>query len=88
MITCIRGGDRGVRHDVFRDALLGLCSEAAWRPEPEKSGLLSNGSLRPADVWIPTYELGKGAAVDVTITHPLQPSHINKAAERWGVAAD
>ena len=88
MITCIRGGDRGVRHDVFRDALLGLCQEAAWRPEPEKSGLLSNGSLRPADVWIPTYELGRGAAVDVTITHPLQPSFINLSAERWGVAAE
>ena len=87
-ITCRRGGDRTTRHNIVRDCLYELCSEAAWAPVVEKSGLLTNGSMRPGDVFIPSYQQGKGTAIDVTIVHPLQPSYILNSVERWGCAAE
>ena len=82
-ITC-----RTTRHNIFRDSLLDLCTEAAWAPVAEKSGLLPNGSFRPVDVFIPSFQNGKGTAIDVTITHPLQPLYLPNSVEKWGVAAE
>ena len=68
--------------------MMELCSEAALSPTAENSWLSPNGNLRPADVWLPTYQNGKGVAIDVVITHPLQPLYLTKSVERWGVAAE
>ena len=43
------------------------------------------GKLRPADVWLPSWDVAGATAIDLTIVHPLQPGgdwvHTNKVVE-------
>lgn len=86
-LSCGKGGDRVIRHNAIRDLLFNLCSQACLQPKKEVSNLVSGTSERPGDVFIPRWNLGKSAAIDVSITFPMQPKFIIKTAEKGGVAA-
>jgi len=63
------------RHNLIRDWLANLASEALLEPSTEKPNLLpDHPNHRPADVFLPKYTLSKPAAIDITITSPLQPT--------------
>jgi hypothetical protein len=56
-------------------------------PKREVARLIDNSKSRPADILIP-WSSNRWAAVDVTITCPLQPNFIRKTADTGGVAAE
>lgn len=72
-LSCRGGGDRISRHNIIRDIIGDLCSEAAWAPVMEKKYLLNSTALRPADIFLPAWNSGKGLALDVTVWSPMQP---------------
>jgi hypothetical protein len=78
-LTCRRGPDVIHRHNELRDAINALLNRALLNPRLEQgSGLGSQ--TRPADILVPVWSLGKPAALDVTVVHPLNPKHINGAS--------
>ena len=77
-LVCKGGGDRISRHNALRDLLVKLCSEACFSLEPvvvEKKWLIAGSKARPADLFIPAWNGGKGLAIDVTVTSPLQSAY-------------
>ena len=87
-LVCKGGGDRISRHNVLRDLLVNLCSEASFSLEPvvvEKKWLIAGSKARPADLFIPAWIGGKGLAIDVTVTSPLQSSY--SSSYKPGLAA-
>jgi hypothetical protein len=86
-LTCKSGGDLIYRHNTIRDAINKACLMAGWTPKLEKAGLIENSNDRPADVFIPSFHNGKSCAVDVAVTHALQPNAINYAARETAGAA-
>ena len=71
-VMCATGGERIARHNFLRDALFQTAQEAGLAPSKEGRALLPGTDRRPADVFIPHWSAGKDAALDVTVTHPLQ----------------
>ena len=57
-LVCKGGGDRIARHNVIRDLMLKLCTEAAFsvteKVVVEKKWLVAGSKARPADVFIPS----------------------------------
>ena len=53
-------------------------------PVLEAKGLSESSRRRPGDIFIPIWAHGSPAAVDVTLTCPLQSTLINRAAEEVG----
>ena len=80
-LVCGTGGERIVRHNAVRDAIFDTAAAAGLAPLKEGRALLPGNNRRPADVFLPHWAGGLDAALDVTITHPLQ------AATRAGAAA-
>ena len=75
--VCACGGDRTRRHNGVRDRVCTFASAAHQNPEKEKPGLLQPSSdqpnaagRRPADVFLPSWHRGAGAALDIAITSP------------------
>ena len=64
------------RHNRLRDVLLESCRLACLGPQVEAgSGLRHEGhTTRPADILIPHWDLGKPAALDLTVTSTLNSS--------------
>ena len=62
-----------LRHSRLRDVLLESCRRACLGPQVEAgSGLGHEGHrTRPADILIPHWDLGKPAALDLTVTSML-----------------
>ena len=91
-LTCACGGDRTKRHNLLRDACVRLTWSAGWRPEPEKEGLLQARSFpasqggdgqksearRPADIFLPRWDLGGSAALDFAVTSGLRTSQLEQ----------
>ena len=91
-LTCACGGDRTKRHNLLRDACVRLTWAAGWRPEPEKEGLLQATSFpasqegdglrsearRPADIFLPRWDLGGSAALDFAVTSGLRTSQLEQ----------
>ena len=50
--------------------------------------LFPNTDDRPGDVYIPLYQRGRGAALDVTVTSPLQASMVTRVAANAGFASE
>ncbi len=69
------------RHNVGRNLLFDWMKLAHYEPEKEKHGLCINvGKHCPADVYVPIYQDGLPAAIDIGITSPLQPKFIMEAS--------
>ena len=71
-LVCGFGGERIARHNLLRDALHQTAAAAGLAPTKEGRALIPGNNMRPADVFIPHWSGGRDAALDVTVTHPLQ----------------
>ena len=71
-VTCKYGGDVVTRHNMIRDILVETCR---WAHKVEVGNNLSrdHSKTRPADILLPNCFLGRTAALDVSITSPLNP---------------
>ena len=85
-LSCSSSRDRIARHNDTRDLVFHACRSAGLSPVLEAKGLSATSRRRPGDVFIPNWKHGSPAAVDVTLTCPLQSTVINKAAEEVGYA--
>ena len=71
-VGCEGNGNRIHRHNSHRDALYSAAQSAALAPRKEVSALIPGTSSRPVDVFLPIWNRGQPAALDVTV----QPSRI------------
>ena len=94
-LVCSCGGDRTLRHNSIRNVTYHSCREAGTNAELEKAGLLpprptdedvtpayrsGQRGRRPADIWIPRADDGRGAAIDFAVTSGLRADRLNAAA--------
>ena len=77
------------QHNRLRDVHLESCRLACLGPQVEAgSGLGHEGHrTRPADILIPHWDLGKPAALDLTVTSTLNSSTLMEAGVTSGSAA-
>ena len=87
-VICPGRGDAISRHDRIRDRFASACSAANLSPVIEKRNLIAGNGSRPGDIFLPSWKSGRPAALDVTVTSPLQPNIINHAAEKSGYAIE
>ena len=74
-VTCKYGGDVVSRHNKMRDILVETCRRAHIGVQVEVGNNLTHdhNKTRPADILLSNWFLGKPAALDVSITSPLNP---------------
>ncbi|KAL5484030.1 hypothetical protein EMCRGX_G020457 [Ephydatia muelleri] len=74
-VTCRYGGDVVSRQNKIRDILVETCRRAHIGVQVEVGNNLThdNNKTRPADILLSNWFLGKPAALDVSITSPLNP---------------
>ena len=95
-MVCSCGGNRTIRHNVVRNICYEEARDASLRPEREKANLLPDrpvedglpsraGSRRPADVWIPRGEGGRGEALDFAISSGMQSNLFSPVADNPGL---
>ncbi len=63
-----------------------IANEAGLKSRLEKSSLIVGRKDRPADVLLPIFCVGQDACLDSVITHPLQPTFIDRATRKSMVA--
>ena len=85
-VGCGGNGDRIHRHDSLRDTLFSAAQFAALAPRKELPSLVPGSASRPADVFLPTWERGQPAALDVTVVSTLQNRTVVRAASVSGYA--
>ena len=74
-VTCKYGGDVVSCHNRIRDILVETCCWAYIGVKMEVGNNVSrdHSKTRPADILLPNWVLGRMAALDVSITSPLNP---------------
>ena len=74
-VTCKYGGDVVSRHNKMRDILVETCRRAHIGVQVEVGNNLTHdhNKTHPADILLSNWFLGKPAALDVSITSPLNP---------------
>ena len=85
-IACASEGERISRHNLLRDCIFQLASQAALSPVREERAMIPGSNCRPADVYLRAWANGKDAALDVTVVSVLQKSLVAKAADEAGSA--
>ena len=85
-VACHGRGDMISRHDCLRDKIFSACSGANLSPDCEQKNLIPETNSRPGDVYLPCWSAEQLAALDITITSPLQPSIISNGARKSGFA--
>eukprot|EP00731_Ephydatia_muelleri_P003661 Em0001g3661a len=75
VVTCKYGGDVVSCHKKIRDILVATCRLAHIGVQVEVGNNLTHdhNKTRPADILLSNWFLGKPAALDVSITSPLNP---------------
>ena len=88
-VTCKYGGDVVSRHNRIRDILVETCRQAHIGVKVEVGNNLSrdHSKTRPADILLPNWFLGRTAALDVSITSPLNPVTLLEAGVSATAAA-
>ena len=83
------GGDVIVRHNALRDTFWESCKLACIGGQLEAGSSLDEESrqTRPVDILVQIWEFGKPAALDFTLTSPLNPITLNEASVTAGSAA-
>ena len=83
------GGDVVSRHNRIRDILVETCRRAHIGVKVEVGNNLSrdHSKTRPADILLPNWFLGRTAALDVSITSPLNPVTLLEAGVSATAAA-
>ncbi len=87
-VGCGGNGDRITRHNAVRDVIFSAAQSAALGPSREAQGLIPESLSRPADVFLPTWQGGRPAALDVHVISPLQQTLIHEAAFSPGHALE
>ena len=87
-VGCGGNGDRITRHNAVRDVIFSAAQSAALGPSREAQGLIPESLSRPADVFLPTWQGGRPAALDVHVISPLQQTLIYEAAFSPGHALE
>ena len=82
-VGCGGNGDRILRHNSIRDAIF---NSACSAPRKEVPSLIPGSQSRPVDIYLPNWERGQPAALDVTVISPLQPLILHRAASSAGHA--
>ena len=85
-VMCKGLGDRIWRHDNLKEVIFSAARSAALAPRKEIPALIPGSNSRPADVYLPIWERGASAALDVTVISPLQSLTINQSAVTQGHA--
>ena len=82
------GGNKDLihQHDSIRDALFSSAQSAALCPRKEIPSLIPGSKCRPADIYMPYWTHGKPAALDVSITSPLQKLTLESSSMSQGHA--
>ena len=83
-VSCHGRGDMISRHDRIQDKSISACSGALLSPISEQKSLLPDNNSRPGDIFLPVWNNGLPAALDVTVTSHLQSSLIINASEKSG----
>ena len=83
---CGGNGDRILRHDSIRDAVFSAAQSAALAPRKEVPFLIPGTLSRPADIFLPNWQRGQPAALDLTVISTLQQSTLQGAASTQGHA--
>ncbi|KAL5486899.1 hypothetical protein EMCRGX_G019438 [Ephydatia muelleri] len=88
-VTCKYGGDVVSRHNRIRDILVETCRRAHIGVKVEVGNNLSrdHSKTRPADILLLNWFLGRTAALDVSITSPLNPVTLLEAGVSATAAA-
>ncbi|KAL5488771.1 hypothetical protein EMCRGX_G017764 [Ephydatia muelleri] len=88
-VTCKRGGDVVTRHNRLRDCIVEVCRRAHIGVQVEVGNNLtpSHSKTRPADMLIPNWVMGRTAALDVSVTSPLNPETLLEAGVTATAAA-
>ena len=85
-VACHGRDDMISRHDRLRDKIFSACSAANLSPVCGEKNLIPETISRPGDVYLRCWSAGQPAALDITITSPLQPNIISNAARKSGFA--
>ena len=87
--TCKHGGDVVYRHNRLRDMVAESCRRADLSIHLEVGHNLTpdHSNTRPADILIPHWCMGKPAALDLSVTSPLNPLTLLEAGVTAGAAA-
>ena len=85
-VGCWGNGDRIYRHNSIRDAIFSAAQSAALAPRKELPSLIPGIQARPADVFLPNWDKGRSAALDVSVISTLQPLTLQGAATTPGHA--
>jgi hypothetical protein len=67
----MKWGGRIHRHHALANVIVTFLKAAHHNPSREKT---LDGRTRPGDVFAPHWKLGQAMAMDLAVTHPLQPS--------------
>ena len=88
-VTCKYGGDVVTRHNIIRDILVETCHRAHIGVKEKVGNNLSRDHTKtsPADTLLPNWFLGRTAALDVSITSPLNPVNFLEAGVSATAAA-
>ena len=81
-VSCHGRGDMISLQDRIRDKIISTCSEALLSPISEQKSFLPDNNSRPGDIFLPVWNNGLPAALDVTFTSPVQSSLIINASEK------
>ena len=79
-VGCGGNGDRILQHDSIRDAVFSAAQSTALVPRKEVPSLILGTLSRPADIFLPNWQRGQPAALDVTVISTLQQSTLLGAA--------
>ena len=74
-------------YEIYLYTLYHIINSAGLSPSLETANLIPGKIRRPGDVSVTNWSLGKSAAIDVSITSPLQNTTILCAAIEAGFAA-
>ena len=83
-VGCGGNSDRILRHNSLRDAIFTAAQTAALAPRRELPSLIPGSMSRPADVYLPSWERGRPAALDVTVISTMQSATIQGASTIQG----
>jgi len=85
-VGCGGNSDRISRHNAIRDVVYSAAQSAALCPRKEVPSLIPGSRSRPTDIYLPNWEGGQPAAMDVTVISPLQRLTLSSASSVAGHA--
>jgi len=83
-LSCAYGGDRIYRHNALRDSIFHMLRRVGFDAKLEKKGLLVDSNEKPGDIFVHSFDAGRPAAFDVTVSSSMQSSSINQASQETG----